>query len=157
MFDIGDRVAYPMHGAGVIEAIEEKEILGQVKQYYILRFAVGGMKVMVPVEGVDDAGLRPIITQEESSTVLEFLSVGCEEECSNWNRRYRENLEKMRTGKVYDIAEVVKTLTTRDREKGLSTGERKMLGSARQILASELVLSLGKEEDEILNMIEEAV
>lgn len=157
MFNIGDRVAYPMHGAGVIEAVEEKEILGQVKQYYILRFAVGGMKVMVPVEGVEDAGLRAIITEEEGSTVLKFLSVVCEEECSNWNRRYRENLEKMKTGKVYDIAEVVKTLTHRDREKGLSTGERKMLGSARQILASELVFSLGKEEDEILTMIEEAV
>lgn len=157
MFTVGDMVAYPMHGAGVIEAVEEKEILGQVKQYYVLQFAVGGMKVMVPVESVSEAGLRPIITCEECTVVLEYLSGACEDECTNWNRRYRENLEKMRTGKVFDIAEVVKTLTHRDREKGLSTGERKMLGSARQILASELVLSLGKEEEEVLVLIEQAV
>lgn len=157
MFAVGDMVAYPMHGAGVIEGIEEKEILGQVKQYYVLRFSVGGMKVMVPVEGVQDAGLRPIITLEESNTVLEFLSGACEDECSNWNRRYRENLEKIKTGKVYEVAEVVKSLTHRDREKGLSTGEKKMLGNARQILASELVLSLGKDEEEVLVLIEQAV
>ena len=97
MFEIGDRVAYPLHGAGIVELIEEKEILGQLQRYYVLRFALGGVKVMVPVEG-KDIGLRAIIGKEEWMKVLEFLSQPCGEECDNWNRRYRENLEKMRTG-----------------------------------------------------------
>ena len=121
MFEIGDRVAYPMHGAGIVELIEEKEILGQLQRYYVLRFALGGMKVMVPVEG-KDIGLRAIIGKEEGMKGLEFLSQPCGEECDNWNRRYRENLEKMRTGSIFDTAEVVRALSHRDKEKGLSTG-----------------------------------
>ncbi len=156
MFQVGDRVAYPMHGAGVVEFIEEKEILGQTKRYYVLRFALGGMKVMVPVEN-KEAGLRPIIDPEQAKAVLSFLSMPCEGECANWNRRYRENLEKMRTGSVYDTAEVVRALTQRDRERGLSTGERKMLSSAKQILASELILSLDLPEEKILESIEQSI
>ena len=156
MFEIGDRVAYPMHGAGVVELIEEKEILGKLQSYYVLRFALGGMKVMVPVNG-KDVGLRAIISKEEGQAVLEFLSQPCEEECDNWNRRYRENLEKMRTGRIFDTAEVVRALIHRDRTKGLSTGEKKMLASAKQILASELILSLDLEEEQVLLRIEQAV
>ena len=156
MFEIGDRVAYPMHGAGIVELIEEKEILGQLQRYYVLRFALGGMKVMVPVEG-KDIGLRAIIGKEEGMKVLEFLSQPCGEECDNWNRRYRENLEKMRTGSIFDTVEVVRALSHRDKEKGLSTGEKKMLSSAKQILASELILSLDMEEQDVLARIEQAV
>lgn len=154
MFEIGDRVAYPMHGAGIVELIEEKEILGQLQRYYVLRFALGGMKVMVPVEG-KEVGLRSIIDKEEGIKVLEFLSQPCGEECDNWNRRYRENLEKMRTGSIFDTAEVVRALSHRDKEKGLSTGEKKMLSSAKQILASELILSLDMEEQDVLARIEQ--
>lgn len=157
LFSVGDRVAYPMHGAGVIEAIEEKEILGEIKRYYVLRFAVGGMKVMVPVDTPGEGGLRPIISAEQGRKVLDFLSEDGDDECPNWNRRYRENLDKMRTGSIIDTAEVVRALTLRDRSKGLSTGERKMLNSARHILCSELVLSLGLEEQEVLQKIEQAV
>lgn len=156
MFEIGDRVAYPMHGAGIVELIEDKEILGKLQSYYVLRFALGGMKVMVPVVG-KEVGLRAIITKDEGQKVLEFLSQPCGEECDNWNRRYRENLEKMRTGSIFDTAEVVRALMHRDRAKGLSTGEKKMLNSAKQILVSELILSLELEEQEVLSRIEQAV
>ena len=157
MYRIGYMVAYPMHGAGIIEAIEENEIMGETRQYYVLRFAVGGMKVMVPVNGVTDVGLRHIISQKECEKVLEFLSQQTTEESLNWNRRYRENLEKMRTGCIYEIADVVRSLTHRDRLKGLSSGERKMLSNARQILVSELVLSMGKDEQDVLELIEHTV
>lgn len=157
MFSVGDQVSYPMHGAGVIEAVEEKEILGEVKRYYVLRFAVGGMKVMVPIDKADDGDLRPIISREEGERVIAFLSEACPAECDNWNRRYRENFDRMRTGSVMETAEVVRALTLRDRRKGLSTGERKMLHTARQILCSELVLTLQMEEEDVLKIIERAV
>ena len=157
MFRIGDMVAYPMHGAGIIEAIEENEILGESNRYYVLRFAMGEMKVMVPVNGVADIGLRHIISRNECEKVLEFLSQETTEETSNWNRRYRENLEKMRTGCIYDVADVVRSLTHRDRAKGLSSGEKKMLSNAKQILVSELVLSMGKDENDVLDLIEQTI
>lgn len=156
MFAVGDRVAYPMHGAGVVEMIEEKEILGRLQQYYVLRFALGGMKVMVPVEG-KEIGLRAIIDKKQGEKVLEFLSQPCQDDCENWNRRYRENLEKMRTGSIFDTAAVVRSLSHRDKQKGLSTGEKKMLNSAKQILISELILSLDLAEDDVVKCIEQAV
>ena len=157
MFEIGDRVAYPMHGAGSVELIEEKEILGQLQRYYVLRFALGGMKVMVPVEG-KDIGLRAIIGKEEGMKVLEFLSQPCGEEFECGSCLYPQlDLEKMRTGSIFDTAEVVRALSHRDKEKGLSTGEKKMLNSAKQILASELILSLDMEEQDVLARIEQAV
>ena len=155
MFAVGDMVAYPMHGAGIIQAIEEKEVLGKIARYYILK--TGGMKVMVPVEGVEDAGMRHIICKEECQSVLEYLSSQGEEESDNWNRRYRDNLDKMRTGDVKDVADVVRSLTLRDRAKGLSTGEKKMLAKARNILASELMLCLSVGEEEAFRLIEQAV
>lgn len=157
MFSVGDRIAYPMHGAGVIEAVEEKEILGEVKRYYVLRFAMGGMKVMVPIDKAAEGGLRPIISRQEGERVITFLSEACPAECDNWNRRYRENFERMRTGSAMDTAEVVRALTLRERQKGLSTGERKMLHTAKQILCSELVLMLQMEEEQVLQIIERAV
>ncbi|MDL2220336.1 CarD family transcriptional regulator [Eubacteriales bacterium OttesenSCG-928-N14] len=154
MFQPGDMVAYPMHGAGVIEAIEEKEILGAVASYYVLR--VGGIKAMVPVEG-EASGLRPIIDTQESEKVLAFLTGDSDEQCQNWNRRYRENLEKMRTGDIYQVADVVRCLMQREREKGLSTGERKMLLKAQHILSSELMLSLSLTQEQVMEMIEQNV
>jgi CarD family transcriptional regulator len=141
LFSIGDRVVYPMHGAGIIEAIEEREILGQRKQYYIMKMPIGDMQVMIPVDGVDGVGLRQVIAEDDLARVLDVLRGERTKMSTNWNRRYRANAEKLRSGNIFEVAEVVRNLTLREQEKGLSTGERKMLENARQILVSEVVLS----------------
>ncbi|AEG58564.1 CarD family transcriptional regulator [Desulforamulus ruminis] len=155
MFKIGDKVVYPMHGAGVIEAIEEKEVLGEKRQYYILRLPIGDMKVMIPINNSGDVGLREIIDPEEIKTVIGVLQGQTTVMSTNWNRRYRANLEKIKSGDIFEVAEVVRNLLTRDKEKGLSSGERKMLENARQILISEMVLAAELEEDTARSLIDE--
>ncbi len=150
MFRVGDRVCYPMHGVGVIEAIEDREVLGVSAEYYVLRFVLGKMTAMVPVATAERVGLRAIITQEECERVMAFLREEPETECYNWNRRYRENYEKLRGGDIYDVAGVVKCLQRRDEEKGLSAGERKMLVSARQVLVTEIAEASGREAEDVL-------
>lgn len=156
MFKIGDKVVYPMHGAGIIEAIEEKEVLGETRQYYILRLPVGDMKVMIPIANCKEVGLREVIDDDGVQRVLGILSDKSSSMSDNWNRRYRANLEKIKSGNIYEVAEVVRNLVKRDREKGLSSGERKMLENARQILVSELVLATEMEEDKTKSMIDQA-
>ena len=157
MFDVGDKVVYPMHGAGVIEAVEEREILGEKQKYYILRIPMGDMRVMVPLESADDVGLRGVIDEDDVKKVYEVLGSDITKMSSNWNRRYRANLEKIRTGDVFAVAEVVRNLASRDREKGLSTGERRMLDNAKQILISELVIAEGIEEEQVEKAIAEVL
>ena len=156
MFKIGDKVVYPMHGAGIIESIEEKEVLGEKRYYYILRLPVGDMKVMIPIDNGKQVGLREVIDSDGVERVMGILGDECSTMSSNWNRRYRANLEKMKSGDIYEVAEVVRNLVKRDQEKGLSSGERKMLESARQILISELVLATELEEEKAQLMIEAA-
>ena len=139
-FQVGDKVVYPMHGAGTIEAIEEKEVLGEKHRYYIMRMPIGDMKVMIPMNNVEEIGVRQIIDTSEVERVYDVLQGERTKMAQNWNRRYRANMEKIRSGDVYEVAEVVRNLSIRDREKGLSTGERKMLDNAKQILISEMVL-----------------
>lgn len=154
MFSIGDRVVYPMHGAGVIEAIEEQEILGVRKKYYVMKMPVGDLKVMIPTDSFRMVGLREVIDKDVIPEVFEVLRNRNGEMSSNWNRRYRDHLEKIKSGDILEVAEVVRNLTLRDREKGLSTGERKMLESARQILFSELLLVQGIDQAEVINALE---
>jgi CarD family transcriptional regulator len=154
MFNIGDKVVYPMHGAGIIESIEEKEILGNKQKYYIMRMPIGNMKVMIPLENVNDIGLREIINKEQVNSVVEVLGGHKTAMPNNWNRRYRINMEKIKSGDILEVADVVRNLMLRDKEKGLSTGERKMLNNAKQILVSELVLVNNMDEAEIERMIE---
>lgn len=154
VFNIGDKVVYPMHGAGVIEAIEEKEVLGEKQTYYIMKLPIGEMKVMVPTDNVEEVGLREIIDNESVSKVVEVLKGNKSKMSSNWNRRYRANMEKIRSGDIYEVAEVVRNLAIRDAEKGLSTGERKMLDNAKQILISELVLVQDTTEEEIEELLD---
>jgi CarD family transcriptional regulator len=156
LFKIGDKVVYPMHGAGVIEAIEEKEVLGEKKQYYILRLPVGDMKVMVPISTCRKVGLREVIDQEGIRKVFRILKEDSTTMSSNWNRRYRANLEKIKSGDVYEVAEVVRNLIQREKEKGLSSGEKKMLENARQILVSELALAIELEEEKTKFLIDNA-
>lgn len=140
MFVIGDRIVYPMHGAGIIEQIEEKQILGEIRKYYILKVPCGDMKIMIPIESCSDIGVRAVIAAEKIQEVFEVLQAETTEMSNNWNRRYRENMEKLKTGDIYHVAEVVRNLMRTDKEKKLSTGEKKMLSNAKQILISEIIL-----------------
>lgn len=153
MFQIGDKVVYPMHGAGIIEAIEEREVLGMVRKYYVMRLPLGDMKIMVPIASINDIGLRQIIDSKGVDKVFSILGDRSNTMTASWNRRYRANLDKIRSGNIFEVAEVVKNLVLREKEKGLSTGERKMLENARQILISELVLAGNKQEDEVASLI----
>jgi CarD family transcriptional regulator len=152
MFNIGDRVVYPMHGAGIIEAIEDKEILGQVEQYYVMKMPLGDMRVMIPVAKVDHLGIREVIASHSVEQVLEILRDQKERLTDSWNKRYRDNLDKLKTGNIYEIAGVVSELLYLEREKGLSAGERKMLDQAKQVLVSELLLAGPTDEDELEKM-----
>ena len=154
MFNIGDKIVYPMHGAGVIESIEEKEILGHKQNYYVVRIPIGDMRVMIPIESVNEIGIREIIDEKQANEVLNVLKEKTTCETGNWNKRYRENMLKIKSGNIYEVAEVVKSLMIRDKEKGLSTGEKKMLNNARQILISELVLVKNSTPQEIESIIE---
>jgi len=154
MFQVGDKVFYPMHGAGVIESIEEKEILGEKQQYYVLRLPIGGMKVMIPIKSVNQIGIRQVISLDDVQRVVQVLSEKETAMPGNWNKRYRSNMDKMKSGNVFEVADVVKNLTLRDKEKGLSAVERKMLNSARQILISELVLSKNADEKDIISLLD---
>ncbi|WP_258358949.1 CarD family transcriptional regulator [Moorella sulfitireducens] len=156
MFQVGDKVVYPMHGAGIIEAIEEREVLGQKKKYYIMRFPLGDIKVMLPLESEKAAGLREVVDEEGVKEVIKILkekSTGGNSG-TNWNHRYRDNLEKLRSGNICRVAEVVSLLARREQDKGLSTGERKMLENARQILISELALARNYEKKQVEALLE---
>lgn len=153
MFKVGEKIVYPMHGAGVIEKIEEKEILGERREYFIIKMPIGDMKVMVPVTNVEEVGVREIISEEEVAEVMEVLEGHKTKMPQNWNRRYRANMERIKTGDILEIASVVRNLTLLDNEKSLSTGERKMLSNAKQMLLSELVLVT----DETMEVIEEKI
>jgi len=154
MFCIGDIVVYPMHGAGIIESIEEKEILGDRKKYYVMNMPVGDIKVMIPMDNVERIGLRDVIGKGSLHEVFEILE-GMEEITNpNWNRRYRANMDKIKTGNIFKVAEVVRSLLLREKNKGLSSGERKMLESAKQILMSELLMVKGIDRDGVVDYLE---
>ncbi len=157
MFNIGDKIVYPMHGAGVIIAIEEKEILGKKRKYYIMKMPMGDMKVMVPIDSIEDIGIREVINDKEIEQVLAVLGDNKTKMPQNWNRRYRANMDKIKSGDIYEIASVVRNLIIRDREKGLSTGERKMLSNAKQMLVSEIVLAKNIDQFEAEDLIDNIV
>lgn len=152
---MGDKVVYPMHGAGIIEAIEEKEVLGRSERYYVMRMPIGDLRVMIPMSSVEELGLREVIDAEGVRKVYQVLQGETTSMSQNWNRRYRANLEKIKSGDIFEVAEVVRNLSVRERDKGLSTGERKMLENARQILISELVLAQGLPEEQVESQIRE--
>ena len=140
-FHIGDKVAHPMYGAVVLESVVQKKVGGVVREYYIMKLPERSMVVMIPTENSEEIGVRPVVDREQADRVLAAIPGIQVEMTSNWNHRYRENLERLKSGDLLEVAAVVKGLTLRDARRGLSTGERKMLHSARQILISELVLS----------------
>ncbi len=157
MFNIGDRIFYPMHGAGVIVERKEIEILGEKRKYFIMQMPIGDMKVMVPVDSVEEVGVRPIVGLDEIDRVISILKGNMTDMPHNWNRRYRANMDRIKLGDIFELAAVVRNLILLDKEKTLSTGERKMLNSAKQMLVSEIVLVKGITPEETELLIDEYV
>ena len=157
MFDIGEYIAHPLHGAGKIDSVVKKRIDGAERDYYVMKLPVGEMKVMIPVNGCESIGVRPVISATEAKKVIAAIKNIEVSMTQNWNKRYRENMLKIKSGNLLEVAEVVKGLMLRDVERGLSTGERKMLHSAKQIFMSELVISLNKSYEEVEEIISAAV
>ncbi len=141
MFSIGDLVVHPMHGAGVIDDIVQEKVSGTTKEYYVFKMPVGGLVLKIPVANSQVIGIRGIMSQTEAETLLDAIPALTVESNANWNKRYQENMLRLKSGDLYEVARVVKALMYRDLQKGLSTGERKMLHSARQIMISEIVLA----------------
>lgn len=141
MFQVGDKIVHPMHGAGVVDSIVSRKVNGVVREYYILKIPVGGMLVMIPTENSNEIGVRPVMEKEETERLLDAMPEIKVDVTQNWNQRYRENMMRIKSGDLLEVARVVKSLMMRDVNRGLSTGERKMLHTAKQILISELVLS----------------
>ena len=156
MFNIGDKIVYPMHGAGVIDAIEEKDILGEKQSYYILKMP-GEVKVMVPTAKAEEVGVRNIIDKSSADKVIGILEQDETIMDKNWNKRYRDNMEKMKSGDIYEVADVVRNLSFKQKEKGLSTGEKKMLNNAKQIMISELVLAEHASQEEVEQLVENKI
>ena len=141
MFQVGDKVVHPMHGAGVIDSIVRRKVAGQFQEYYMLKLSVGSMVVMVPTDNTGEIGMRPVVSGQEAEELMSEME-GIEVDMTqNWNRRYRENMVRLKSGNLLEVARVVKGLRQREDQRGLSNGERKMLHTAKQILISELVLA----------------
>jgi CarD family transcriptional regulator len=147
-FELGDNVVYPHHGAGKVLRKEEREFNGERCEYLTIKILHNDMTVMVPVENAALAGLRRVIDEETVKKVLGVLQDDVSEMPKNWNRRFKHNRDKIKTGDIYELAEVVRNLAQRENEKGLSTGEKQMFTRAKKILASELMYALDKDEDE---------
>lgn len=157
MFKIGDKIVYPMHGAGIIDSVETKEFLGEEKEYFILKMPIGNMDISIPKANINKMNIRDVISKKEGEEILAILEQDPKDLNSNWNLRYRENQEILKTGDIFKIANMVRDLVALDDDKGLSTTEKKLLNRARIIMASELVMSGSLERDEAEKMIDESI
>jgi CarD family transcriptional regulator len=156
-FKVGETVVYPHHGAATIEAIEIRVIKGEEREYLVLRVAQGDLTVRVPADNADLVGVRDVVNAEGLEKVFEVLRQPYTEEPTNWSRRYKANLEKLASGDVIKVAEVVRDLWRREQERGLSAGEKRMLAKARQILVSELALAEHTNEDKAEALLDEVL
>ena len=157
-FSVGDKVVYPHHGAATIESLEVKELFGEKRDYFILKLAYGELTLMVPTDSTEEVGLREVTPAKEVPKVFKLLKkVEPMTNTTNWSRRYKANVEKLRSGDIYQVADVVRSLHQRDKEKGLSAGEKRMLTKARQILVSELTFSKDCGEEEAEKMLDEVL
>ena len=157
MYKVGDKVVYPHHGAGSVVKKEQREVLGEKREYLTIKIDHNEMTVNVPTENADKVGLRRVIGEKEVEVVLKALTGGSTEMPKNWNRRFKHNRDKMKTGDIFELAEVVRNLSLRDHEKGLSTGEKQMFVKAKKILASELMYAKTMDEDECAEWLEEVL
>ena len=156
-YKVGDQVVYPHHGAGKVLKKEQKEVLGEKREYLTIKILHNDMTVMVPCENAGKAGLRRVIGDEDVRKVLAVLRDDVSQMPKNWNRRFKHNRDKIKTGDVFELAEVVRNLAIREADKGLSTGEKQMYTRAKKILASELMYALDKEEDEAEEYLESCI
>jgi CarD family transcriptional regulator len=156
-FDVGDKVVYPHHGAAVIERREMKVAFGEEKEYLVLRLAYGDLMLSVPTDNTDEVGLRDVINDEEVEEVFAVLRKKEARMPTNWSRRFKNHVEKLKSGDVYQVAEVVRNLSLREKDNGLSAGEKRMLANARQILVSELTFAINVSEDEAEAKLDEAL
>jgi CarD family transcriptional regulator len=154
LFRVGDKVVYPHHGAGTVIKKESREVLGQKRDYLTIKILHNDMTVQVPCENADKVGLRKVIDEKMVDVVLKALTGNGTQMPKNWNRRFKHNRDKMKTGDILELAEVVRNLSLRDHEKGLSTGEKQMFVKAKKILASELMYAKGMDEDEAVEWLE---
>lgn len=157
MFQIGTKVVYPTHGVGLIEAIEEREILGRRQAFYILRILGNGMTIMIPTCNAKKVGLREVIRPSEVKRIMEVLRRKDLEICPNWNRRFKDNLERIKTGSPYEVALVVRKLMLLQRERHLSFGEKRMLETAQRLLVGEIAHAVGCGEEEARSMVERTI
>ena len=157
MFSIGDLVVHPMHGAGVIDDIVREKVAGATQEYYVFKMPVGGLVLKIPVANSTAVGLRGIISRDEAEALLDALPDLTVETNANWNKRDQENLTRLKSGDLYQVAQVIKSLMQRDSVRGLSTGERKMLHNAKQIMITELVLVESSPYQEVETRIDRAM
>lgn len=157
MYEIGDKIVYPMHGAGTIVDIQTQTIMGDEQSFYIIKMPIASVKILVPVDNADNLGVRPVIKKSEGKEVIEVLKDDTTEMSDKWNQRYRENLDIIRTGDIFEIAQVVKNLQVLDETKGLSTTEKKMLDTSKKIIVSELVLIGALDVDAAKEIVDEAI
>ena len=157
MFQVGDKVVHPMHGAGVVDGIVTRKVDGVLRDYYSLKLPMGGMQVMIPTDHCGEIGVRAILTGAETERVLGELAALRVKMDTNWNHRYRTNLERMKSGSLLEVGKVAKGLQDREARRGLSTGERKMLHAAKQILASEVGLAQCISYQEAVDRIQRAL
>lgn len=157
MFNIGDKIVYPIHGAGIIDSIEEKEILGNKNKYYIMRIPLSDMRVMIPLDNIEALGIRRIVDREQADIVLDILSQAPTVMNKIWTKRYRENENKIKNGNIMEIAEIVRNLMALDKLKKLSAGEKKILANAKSILISELMLVLDMTGEQVECILESKV
>jgi CarD family transcriptional regulator len=154
MYSVGDKVVYPHHGAGKITGIEQREVLGRQRDYLTIQILHNNMTVMVPVENADRAGLRRAVEADAVDKVLEVLRGDATGMPKNWSHRYKHNLGKLKTGDIFEVAEVVRNLAISHAARDLPTGEKQMFGKAKKILASELMYARGLREDEAMEFLE---
>ncbi|MCH4071476.1 CarD family transcriptional regulator [Pseudoramibacter sp.] len=157
MYKIGDKIVYPMHGAGVIEDIEKMDIFDKVQTYYKVTIASEGMEILIPVDKADEVGLRDIPTHEDIQKMFEVLKQPQDKMTSNWSKRYQDNMDQMKTGDILDVARVTRNLMILDRKKGLSSGDKKMLMTAKNFLISELMVVENEDKRKADDAIEDAV
>jgi CarD family transcriptional regulator len=156
-FGVGDKVVYPHHGAATIEKREKKNVFGEKRDYLILRLAYGDLTLMVPADNAEEIGLREVINDEEVEEVFAVLRKKEARMPTNWSRRFKNHVEKLKSGDIYQVAEVVRNLSIRENDKGLSAGEKRMLAKARQILVSELTFAIGVDEEAAEAKLDEAL
>jgi CarD family transcriptional regulator len=154
LYKVGDKVVYPHHGAGTIVKREQQLILGETREYLTIKILHSDMTVNVPLDNAERVGLRKVIDEEAVKKVVKYLTSGGTEMPKNWNRRFKHNRDKMKTGNIFELAEVVRNLSLRDGEKGLSTGEKQMYVKAKKILASELMYAKNLSEDDAVTWLE---